>query len=328
MNILHLANTPLSGAPYRLMQVQRTGGINARLISHRSSFDGRSHMVFPHDIVLQSGRSNQEKRRDGGDFKRDEIYDLFRSADVIHLHNNLADLYIFRVFPELGKYLSTTPVVMQFHSPRLSLKNVEKDLKDIRVGRRLVVAQYQVRQFPKATPVPNAVPIHDRFYTPCVRDNRNPLIVYSPSNTNLRDWNNKGYPETMAALKRVKAISENRIITNTPQLECLAQKQSGDIAIDEIVTGSYHLNTLEALSQGQVAICGLDDLCEEALCECTGTDKHPIVKASPKTLEKVLRDYINDPDMLRETQESSRSFMETYWNADCINKAYKKAYNF
>lgn len=326
MNVLHLANTPLSGAPYRLMQVQRIGGINARLISHRSTFDRYSSMVFPSDILLQDDRSNREKREQGVCYSRGEIYELFEDADILHCHNYLTDLYLFRLFPHLKKYLKTKIVIFQVHSPRVSLKHVEKDLKHKDVAKRLVVAQYQVRQYPEATPVPNAIPVDDESFTPLHRINCPPIITYSPSNTSLRDWNNKGYPETISALKRLTHPYGIDIITNTPNVECLERKRRADIAIDEIVTGSYHLNTLEALSMGLVAICGMDDLCKAALCGYTGTDHHPIVIANPQNLSLVLDGYLNDKDMLIEKQRESRDFMKLHWSEKRLNEFFTRIY--
>ncbi len=326
MNILHLSETPLSGAPYRLMQVQRNGGIDARLISHRNSYDGRNIVTFPFDVLLQSGRSNREKW-DTPDFCTAEIHQLFSGADILHFHNAIDEQYIFRLFPDLKKYLSKKLVVVQFHSPRLSLKNVEKTLKHKDVDRRFVVAQYQVRQFPQAIPVPNAIPIYDDLHSPIHRNNSPPIITYSPSNTHLRDWNNKGFAETINAIKRTKENCTSLIITSKPLVECLKAKQQADIAIDEVVTGSYHLNTLEALSQGQVAICGLDAKCEQVLLDYIQDDHHPIVISNPKGLTSVLDSLLKDYDFIQYLQRKSRTFMEKYWSTEYINNHFKKAYN-
>lgn len=310
------------------MQVQKHGGLNARLISHKSSYDGRSLMVFPSDILLQSSANNATKRKEGCGFDKEEIYSLFRDADVIHCHNYFTDLYIFRLFPELIKYTREKLVAIQFHSSRLSLKNVEKDIKHKNMDYKCVVAQYQVRQFPEATPVPNAIPIDDEYFTPIDRDPSNRVIVYSPSNTTLGNWNNKGYPETMAAFKRINTPCETLIITNTPHNQCLQKKQIGDIAVDEIMTGSYHLNTLEAMSQGQIAICGLDSLCNRAINEYTQSDSNPIVVAKTSVqLSNVLNRYLNDDAALVAKQEESRNFMEKYWSEEYINAHFKKFYD-
>lgn len=326
MNILHLSETPLSGAPYRLMQVQKNGGWNARLISHRNSYGNHGSVRFPYDILLQSDRPNR-KKREHPDFNRDEIYQLFNDADIFHFHNYFLDQFLFRLFPDLKAYLSKKLVVVQFHSPRVSLKNVEKTIKDKQIHRKLVVAQYQVRQFPEATPVFNCIPIHDELHTPIYRSSSPPIIAYSPSNTNLRDWNNKGYPETMAAFSRIREDHLPLVLTNTPHQECLFKKQRADIAIDEVVTGSYHLNTLEALSQGQVAICGLDDECERVLWDLTGTEHHPIIKANPNTLQGVLETFLKDRDLMRFYQDKSRAFMEKYWDTQLLIDMYQRAYN-
>jgi len=325
MNILHLANTPLSNAPYNLMRVQIEGGHYARLVLHRNTYCGRSRMVFPSDILLQSGRSNREKVSNP-DFSREQLFALFSAADIIHCHNYLLDLYVFRIYPELKRYLKSKLVVIQFHSPRASLKNVEKNLRNEFVDRKFVVAQYQVRQFPQATPVPNAIPIHDELFKPIDRRNSPPVITYSPSNTILRGWSDKGFTSTTRTLKKLHKICESRIITDTPYKECLEKKRSADIAIDEVITGSYHLNTLEALSQGQVAICGMDRQCENALQSYTQTYQNPIKISSPDNLEGMLIRLLRDADLLEHLKKESRKFMENHWSTEKLNKFFQKKY--
>jgi len=206
MKVLHLADTPLSGAPYRLMQVQRIGGMDARLISHRNFYSSSSPVYYESDILLQNGQ--QAPRNAKPPFRREDIQTLFQNADVFHFHNYYLTQRIFKLFPELKKYLKGKKIIFQVHSPRNAIQGVEDAIRDTSVHKHLVVAQYQVRQFPDFTVVPNVVPIHDHLHTPIYRNNDIPVICYSPSNTNLRDWNNKGYPEIINATKRVRAPFE------------------------------------------------------------------------------------------------------------------------
>jgi hypothetical protein len=107
LKVLHLSATPLSSAPYRLMQVQRAGGMDARLIMHKHRYTDTSDIVHPYDILLQDERSNEEKRKNGLCYDIREITKLFSEADVLHFHNFLDDHFLFRLYPGLRKYLDT-----------------------------------------------------------------------------------------------------------------------------------------------------------------------------------------------------------------------------
>lgn len=323
MNVLHLADTPLSGAPYRLMQVQRIGGMDARLISHRNYYSSSSPVFYEADILLQDDQG--AKRNVQPSFDRSEIRALFRDADVFHFHNYYLDQRIFKLFPELKEYLKGKKIVFQVHSPRNSIRGVEDAIRDKTIHEHLVVAQYQTRQFPQFCVVPNAVPIHDHYHTPILNTNPDPVICYSPSNTNLRDWNNKGHGVVINAVKRLRIPHKFLEITHTPHRECLRLKQKADIAIDEVVTGSYHMCTLEALSMGQIAIANVDELCENAVKEVTGGVMFPHYKGTDLTA--ILDSLLTcGEDNLRYEKERSRLFMEEYWNEQRLTQIFREIY--
>jgi hypothetical protein len=216
---------------------------------------------------------------------------------------------------------------------------VSRKLKDKRVDKRLVVAQFQARQFPECEVVPNAIPIDDPYHTPIEKDigtpafrakefNSIPRICYSPSNVKLKGWNNKGHDEVIMAMKNVKLPHEFIVIHNKPFYECLKIKQSCDICIDEVVTGSYHMSSLEAMSQGLAVINNIDRECEETLHKWTnsGVGTHPFIKANPHTLANKIMELLMNRVKLREAQAFSRSFMKTHWNTEKICKRFMEIY--
>jgi hypothetical protein len=91
-------------------------------------------------------------------------------------------------------------------------------------------------------------------------------------------------------------------------------RQRCDIAIDEVVTGSYHMCSLEALSQGLATVAALDDLTVDALERVTGTREHPWVVARLDSLERRLRELCDDPAYLQARREQSRAYMVRYWH--------------
>lgn len=325
MKVLHLSESPLSSAPYRLMQVQRTGGIDARLILHTHRYTDNSLIAHPYDVLLQDRHPNT-KLRVKPNFNKEEIFSLFNDADVLHFHNYFSDHFIFRLYPALEKLLPSKKVVFQVHSPRTSLGKITSVLKDKRIHERLVVAQYQVRQFPECIPVPNAIPIHDSYHVPIKRNHATLRICHSPSNTVLKGWNDKGTDVTKSAIKRLQNPHEFVQVTNTPHLQCLRIKQGCDIAIDEIMTGSYHMCTLEAMAQGVIPVCNIDSQCEEVLYKLTGSSRTPIVKANKDNLATILDDLLSDVEWLKLRQKECRNFMETYWSTERLCSIFQEIY--
>lgn len=304
MRIVHVSDYPLSGAPYRLMQVQQLCGHEARLVNHVDRYS--ETRIYPHDLLMDAGR--------------DALAHLFESADVIHYHERWRTSRLFQLHPWAWEIVRAKPSVIQFHTPRE--KHLEEGLKEPSLV-KLVVAQYQVRLYPECRPVPNAIPIDDPLHLPAGVENDPPVVAFTPGNCDRRGWRRKGCGATLAVLKRG---FHHRFLTGVPWVEAMAAKRGCDIAIDEVVTGSYHLCSLEALSLGLATIAGLDERTVDALETVTGTREHPWIVARPNTLYRELKRLVADADYRRARRQAGRVYMERYWSPPAIAAHYDAAY--
>ena len=148
MQILHLALTPLVGAPMRICPaLEMHEGVSSRFAVLDASIGAYDRMVF--DLDLQWVRD------------RDEIVDLARTADVIHLHNFL-DLDSPQFAPiNLRKLWNDgRPMVRHFHSTPDAvgsfMSTTAKSVLDCPIP-KLVIAQFHARYYPNAKLVPNIV---------------------------------------------------------------------------------------------------------------------------------------------------------------------------
>jgi hypothetical protein len=304
MRVLHITEGPLSGAPYRLAQVQRLGGLEARLLSYPTP---PSKGIFPCDVLMT------------GD--PEEVAHLLETAEVVHYHNFWRENRLFALHPWAWDLVRRKPSVIQFHSPRTSA-DFSAALSEPSLL-KLVVAQHHVRLFPECLPVPNALPIDDPLHRPRHVENDPPVIAFTPQRCNGRGWHDKGCEVTLEVLRRGFA---HRFATGMPWEEAMEMRAACDIAIDEVVTGSYHLCSLEALSQGLATIAGLDDLTIDALERVTGTREHPWIVARPDSLESELRRLVADDGYRRAKRAEARRFMETYWSPQRIAGRFAAIY--
>jgi hypothetical protein len=320
MRIVHLSDTPLSAAPYRLMKVQRIAGLDARLICGTDAFGGRPRLPWQDILVSASAQ--------------DQIMQLLRGADVVHIHNRWTRQRIFKFWPEALEIVTRKPKVLQFHSPRESLTHDTQDSFSLKCP-KLVVAQYQVRQYPEATPVPNVVPIDDVCHTPYEGSDRAQFtgasprqlsVAFSPSSMLTKGWDNKGYPETKAILRGLQPNISHKVFTGIELPELLLRRKPYDVCIDEIMTGSYHLVSLEGLSQGQATVANLDDKTIDALERITGPRKHPWICANTRNLGKILRELDHDRAKLDAIKKESRDYMVKYWDPFRVTQLYKAVY--
>jgi hypothetical protein len=301
MRIVHITENPIAGAPWNLNHAINTyTEHSSRLIAAQA---GNQDRVFPSDIIIDNS-------------SYDIIHNIIQEADVIHLHNFYDNQHLFRKYPDLWPLVMSKPRVWQAHTQRdCKWVSFETPLAD-KSMKHLVIAQYHPRQYPECQIVPNIIDIWDRKYRPIRNENLIPHVVYSPSNQNLSGWDDKGYAETKPVLTYLasNSIITHDMIINVPHEDCMLRKAYGNIGIDEIKTGSYHLCSLENLSLGLANIAYLDDLTLQAIETVTGTKENPWFNTRATNLQHKIVEIACDRGAMRQHQDNSRAWMEKYWD--------------
>lgn len=327
MRVLHLSHTPLVGAPGRICDALReAAGVDSRWCVLDDSAGMYQTMSFGLDLVW---------RRD-----REQVIELAEQCDVLHLHNyidldnrDFAPLDFRRMF-DLGK-----PMVRQFHSgPDAVARFMRKAPAEVLACPipKLVIAQYHERYYPSAKLVPNfpGVASNSRGGN----NSRSLRIGFAPTRFNSgRDsrWDTKGYPETVRMLKSVRRAAARRgtpcevdLIEMVSHAECLRRKSTCDLFVDDLVTGSYHLNTLESLAMGIPCLCFLDGRTQHALLEITGRDDFPVVNAGLEHSAGVLLDLLGSRDLVCALGASASTWMATHWSASAMAEHFLDSYRF
>ena len=324
ITVVHIAFTPLAGSPIRIVNaLNRHTSVRARLVVlNPNVYDQRK---FDGDLVW--GRD------------KEEILKLLRETNLIHLHHffelesNPFGINFTHVAPQAR-------FVRQFHTHPLTIARGQeakaRQVVDSTIP-QLVIAQYHERFFPRARLVPNIVPLSDKLYRPVPRVAIDPVVFFAPTvdysavgaPSGGTRWETKGASETEALLSQiVEACGKGRITVrrNIPHEQCLRERQACDISIDEMVTGSFHLSSLEALAQGLPTFAYLDARSLETLSEFTGTVTNPWLNFRLEDAGGPLSELIKDDRLRREMGESSRKWMENYYNDREMIKHYVRAY--
>jgi len=321
IKVIHISETPLAGSPIRIVNaLNKYTNIKARLIVYNSNpYKGRT---YEDDICWHE--------------EKNEALAIIEEADIIHLHhflnltNNLFGIN-FIDFQKKGK-----KIIRQFHTePNKIASNYKINVLSIINDSlpQLVISQFHERYYPKAKIVPNIVPLNDSLYLPRDNSNEDISICYTPTNMTSAwsdRWNTKGYPETMQLLESIKNNFSNNLRINIGiglnHSECLSLRQNSSIIIDELITGSFHIGSLEGLSQGKPTFCYLDNRMENVIKNFTGAKELPWVNYPLENVKKPLENFIKDKALRKEQGLYSRKWMEKYWNDKKLILYYEKVY--
>ena len=326
MKILHFSKTPLAGSPIRICKaLSLVDGVSARFVVLNE--EGYGKHSFEHDLIWQ---------RD-----KEKVLKLTEEADVLHLHNYInLDTKEFSPINFSDYWKNGKAMVRQFHSTdqlisRMSGETPE-EIQSCPIP-KLVISQYPERFYPTAKLVPNIVFDNIRYDTHKKRDDNKIRICYSPSNfrpSRSTRWDTKGYPETIKLLKRIKKHAKQQgtpvdidIIEQVSHAECLRRKALADIAIDDLVTGSYHMSTLESLILGSAVLTFTDQRVLRAAEEVSGKANFPALNVRLEEAEHVILELIKQPELVRQIGEESRQWMLDHWAPEKMAGVFLQHYN-
>jgi hypothetical protein len=325
MLALHFSITPLAGSPIRIVRAlnQHTSVEARHIVLDANAYGTRT---FDTDLIWQ---------RD-----REEIETFLSRADILHFHH----FFDLRHNPFGLNFVDWKrghrQIVRQFHSHPLHISRHSGFSVEEIVGSdvpQLVISQYHERYFPLARLVPNIVPISDPSYLPRASKEEDVRIFFSPSvqasawaaeTPDLR-WDTKGYPEVSCLLTRLSRKHPNVVMTiaqDLPNAQCLKYRQGSSINIDDMITGSYHLSSLEGLAQGVPTFAYLDDRTQSVLREISGATDLPWMNFRLEESEGALRALIEDATLRREIAAHSRRWMEKFWDDRLMVMHFVSAY--
>lgn len=317
MKVVHISATPVAGSPGNIVAaLNRHTTVQARhIVFNSAAYGARS---FACDLDWQTQQA--------------EALDALAQADIVHLHQFFSLEQTFGA--NFQQRFGNKKIIRQFHSapdlwaarqPGVLGQIAHEDLP------HLVIAQGPERFYPHARVVPNLVPLNDPRYLPAAESSGLPVIAFSPSGKTSawrKRWETKGAPQTLALLHRLEreGLCQVRLIVDMPHDACLRAKQSAAIAIDECVTGNYHLSGLEALAQGKPTLGYLDQRVQEQLRRLTGAVELPWIQVRLEEAEGPLRDLLADAALRAEIGQASRAWMETYYDDSRLVLHYQQAY--
>ena len=321
-NVLHIALSPIAGSPLRISNVIADTSLkyNSILASQKFSYqDGRS---FDFDVYFNktSWLSSLKK--------------LLIKADIVHFHNES----FFELKDLLRNDLSGKKLLLQWHSgiDEMSYKTglSETTFTSLEGVQQLVIAQAQRNDYPLAKLVPN-VPHLRGFKADYVPLDLSEVvrIVYAPTSIESRfRCGKKGQSIVLKALKEVEIEFKDKVSVNIVRgvdlKRCLKVKAASHIGLDDILSGGYHLSTLENLYCGLLNINNFSEDTLGTLKELgRGELAEQCLDSGPNNLVDTLSNLISNKDKIESMRKSSYDWMKMYWDEKWCCSRYESIYD-
>jgi hypothetical protein len=319
--VVHVSLTPLAGSPIRIVRaLQRHTAVSARLIDREPNAYGKRR--FPEDLVWQ---------RDA-DESRAEI----ARADIVHFHHwfDFGSTNNPFGFDFLGAMKPGARHLMHWHSsPAFTARNARVDLATLRDAKlpQMVMAQYHERYYPCAAPMPLIVEHTESAIPSAKPDETPPHVVFTPSQSlswHAERWETKGKPEVERVLESLerRRVLRATIAQELPFDECQRLRSTADIVIDDVVTGSFHTTSLEAMSMGKPTLCFLDARTRSVLSDLAETTDLPLVDVPLEALEQTLVVLCADRALLHALGHFAHDWMREHYREDRMVAHYVRAY--
>lgn len=325
MLIVHVTNTDPAGSAYNFIRaINEHTPHRARLITTQQI----AAFEFPKDIL---------DLFDAGD----EIEALFRQADVIHFHKVNEDFsfefelaHRIRRF-DLKDYVKGKKIIYHVHGAPGERNFPEDVAKNYAQRNGIVLAstpdlEETYRQFyDKVAYFPNCVPINDVRYLPRATDEP---ITGDDGETKRYCVFQSGTHSVLKNMHVIRDVME-RISKDLPvfflhtspeqiqtQDMALRHKRIAHVVFDHI-EGYYGLSSLEGFSMGKPVVAGLSDYTIGAICRFFDIMPHQlpwVVARDEQSVEKSIRNLINDASERSTIGLHGRSFMEKIWSDKAI----------
>ena len=319
LKIVHFSPTPLVGAPSKIVAVLKKLGFDSHWIIEKDyPIKGPLYEKFSHNAISLDGISP---------ILKGFVIDIIRDADVIHIHNDISQS-LAEWFYSLN---SSAKYIYQVHSPlREGPLYIERSQYiNLPFYKKMVVAQYQPRQYQNFILVPNLV--LDPPSIELREDAQKLKVLFSPTHSRKGRWNAKYsliLEKALNALNDIQLIDVLFIDKPVKPTALMDLRRKCHVSIDEIVTGAYHQISLEGLCAGNVVLNRADFFSKWMLKNVASSEQMPpFINVNDDSIVDVLVKLALEPELCRSLQKRSYNYFVDYLQPERLIENFIRVYN-
>jgi glycosyltransferase involved in cell wall biosynthesis len=213
-----------------------------------------------------------------------------------------------------------------YYSHEESIKADKKKIKRLKwetkyLDKQLVCAPYISEFVPKSEVLPLAIDLTEYEFKSRAVPADGFIILHAPTHRG-----NKGTEYILSAISELKESGYNiklNLIENISHKELKTKYLEADIFIDQIVGGWYGTAAIEAMALGIPTVCFIRASYFEYI---NYGNEIPIVNADPRTLTNVLKNLIDNKELLSKIGARSSEFVKKYHSIEIITERLIKIY--
>jgi hypothetical protein len=169
-------------------------------------------------------------------------------------------------------------------------------------------------------------PVDTNALQPAFPDPSTPTmrIFHAPNHRAL-----KGTGHLIDAVERLRAEGlpvELELVERMPHTEVMARMAKCAVVVDQLIFG-YGLTALEGLAFGKIVITGQNPADHDALFrDHPGYRECPMLRASPETIEEILRNLVSDRTVWHSLAHRGRAYAEAWHSPAATARAWSEVY--
>lgn len=295
--ILHLSETPLVNAPGNLsFAFDQFLNAESRWYYEKN---------YPNPITTPFGSKKI--------FEENRLDESIKEARIVIIHNFLSE----ENEQIIRNSVSKAKFYRHIHSPQREgpIFRRQVDGFDRDKMKYSVVCQYQQTLWGDFRPLPNIVMLAPRY----IPQNQFCGVISNPTHKRAGRYNTK---VNQIYLEQIEAFKRNFPdlyfeISGVP-LENLHKLRCGfSVLIDEVITGGFHLSSIEGLSSGNIVINGAKDYVIDSFISCLDIpSRPPFFRSTPMTIQDDLTNIALNYNQFKNLRKESINYFKKFLSPD------------
>lgn len=307
--VLQLAGIPCANRPYNINKIinEYSKKYKSRHVlgnQYSKSHTDIPYREFPYDLLMKKDKN--------------EIIELIQEAKIIHIHHNI-DNHLLSLIPKTTKIIYTVSNLGSSKKLNNIPENIKYEERIKNIANIITVTDQPLQKIGYDYLTNKTLPLVIDFkYKQTIKNNKTPIIAFSPTNRRLDDVTSKGYYRVLGIIYKLRLEGyefDFDLIEGVPYEENLKRKSMADIIIDDVINEEFHNTSCEGGCFGAAVLTNYND------------NMYPFIKTSLNELENTLKKLISNPELLNKEKQKMLEWSQSIYTPENLLIPFENIYD-